>query len=132
MSRLYLLDTNVLSDLIKNPAGAVAMRARQEQDHLCTSLIVAAELRYGCAKKNAPELTRKVDALLQAIPVLPLGAGVDQVYGRIRAQLESQGQIIGGNDLLIAAHAVQVGAMLVTANRREFSRVPDLLMESWG
>ena len=132
MAQRYMLDTNVLSDLIKNPTGPVAQQARRGQDRLCTSLIVAAELRYGCAKKNSPHLTRKVEDLLRTIPVLALGAGVDQVYGRIRAALEGQGQVIGGNDLLIAAHAIHEGVILVTANQREFARVPGLVTEDWN
>ena len=128
----YLLDTNILSDLIRNPFGPVAQRIEAVgAKAVCTSIIVAAELRYGCAKKGSPRLQALVEDILATIPVLPLEVPADADYGRQRAQLEASGQPIGGNDLLIAAHALALGLTLVTHNTREFSRIAGLQVEDW-
>ena len=128
----YLLDTNILSDLIRNPQGKAARRiVRAGEDNICTSIIVAAELRYGCAKSGSAKLQRAVEGLLGEIDVLPFEAPADADYGVIRAALETRGTPIGGNDLLIAAHARALGAIIVTANGSEFRRVKDVKVENW-
>lgn len=128
----YLLDTNILSDVIKNPQGIAARRiSGMDRDDLCTSIIVAAEMRYGVAKKNSTVLAERVDLLLQAINVVPLDIDADRYYGRIRLDLEQQGKIIGANDLLIAAHALALDAVLVTDNTREFERIDGLKIKNW-
>lgn len=127
----YLLDTNIVSEIIRNPAGRAARRARAAAEQVCVSIIVAAELRYGCARKGSPQLRRRVEAFLAELPVLPFDIPADAAYGHIRADLEAAGQRIGPNDLLIAAHARALSATVVTANVAEFSRVPGLTVENW-
>ncbi len=128
----YMLDTNVISDLIKNPQGKAARRiARVGEDSICTSIIVAAELRYGCAKSGSKRLLKAVEGLLAEIDVLPMDVPTDAEYGGIRAELEAAGKPIGGNDLLIAAHAYATGATVVTANAAEFKRIRGLKVENW-
>lgn len=128
----YLLDTNILSDLIRNPSGAAAKRIEKAgAQAVCTSIVVAAELRYGCARKGSAKLLARVEQVLDVIPILPLGSPADADYGRIRTELEAAGQPIGANDLLIAAHAVALGLTLVTHNTREFSRIRGLKVEDW-
>jgi tRNA(fMet)-specific endonuclease VapC len=128
----YLLDTNILSDLIRHPGGLVARRVVQVgQKEIFTSTIVAAELRYGCAKKGSAKLLERVQGLLETIPVLSLDMPTDAQYGLIRAELEAAGQPIGMNDLLIASHALALGLTLVTDNTSEFSRVRGLKVENW-
>lgn len=128
----YLLDTNILSDVIKNPFGAAAHRIEQvDPKEICTSIIVAAELRYGCARRGSARLLAMVENLLETIPVLPLDLPADSEYGDIRAGLEAAGQPIGHNDLLIAAHAQALNLTLVTDNIREFARIPGLKVENW-
>jgi tRNA(fMet)-specific endonuclease VapC len=127
-----MLDTNVISDLIRHPQGRAAKRiAKVGEDSICTSIIVAAELRYGCAKLRSKRLLDAVEDLLGEIDVLPFDAPADAEYGSIRAELEAMGKPIGGNDLLIAAHASVVGATIVTANVDEFKRVRGLKVENW-
>jgi tRNA(fMet)-specific endonuclease VapC len=129
---LYLLDTNIISDLIRNPNGKVAKRiARVGESNICTSVIVAAELRYGCAKSGSARLRKAVDDLLGEINVLPFEVPADGEYGGIRADLEAAGQPIGSNDMLIAAHASATGATVVTANTGEFKRIRGLKIENW-
>jgi tRNA(fMet)-specific endonuclease VapC len=128
----YLLDTNVVSDLIRNPQGRVAERIRKiGEAQVCTSIIVAAELRYGAAKRGSPRLTTQLEAVLGALDVLAFEAPADSAYGLIRTRLEKVGRPIGGNDLLIAAQAVALGHTIVTDNEAEFARVDGLPRENW-
>ncbi len=129
----YLLDTDTLSDLIKNPSGRVARRIQSlpGEDRACTSIIVAAELRFGARKKDSLPLTQRVEQLLSVLEMLPLPPGADLHYGCLRAHLEQHGKVIGGNDMLIAAHALSADCILVTGNLREFRRVPGLKVENW-
>lgn len=128
----YLLDTNILSDLIRNPQGSIFKRIGQVgEQSVCTSLVVAAELRYGAAKRGSAKLTAQVTMVLSVLEVLPLDQPVDEQYAMARHRLESLGQPIGGNDLLIAAQALALGYIVVTDNEREFRRVPGLKIENW-
>lgn len=128
----YLLDTNILSDLIRDPHGSVATRiAEVGEETICTSIIVACELRFGAEKKKSPPLLARVEELLQVLDVLALDVDTDLHYGNIRASLEAAGTPIGPNDLLIAAHAKSLNLTLVSANVNEFSRVPGLSLENW-
>lgn len=128
----YLLDTSILSDLIKNPDGPAAKRLFAEGEQaVSTSIIVACELRYGVQKGVSSVLKERVEGLLERIPVLSLKAGADQFYGVIRAELERAGTPIGYNDCLIAAHARSLDLILVTGNVKEFSRVSGLQVENW-
>jgi tRNA(fMet)-specific endonuclease VapC len=127
-----MLDTNIISDLIRNPQGRAAKRiARAGEDNICTSIIVAAELRYGCAKSGSKRLLKAVEDMLGEIDVLPFDVPADAEYGGIRSELEAAGKPIGSNDLLIAAHAYTIGATIVTANTAEFKRIRGLKVENW-
>jgi tRNA(fMet)-specific endonuclease VapC len=128
----FLLDTNIVSDLVRHPRGTISEHISQvgEAD-VCTSIVVAAELRYGATKKNSLRLTAQLDAVLGVLEILTLEPPVDAVYGAIRVNLERTGQPIGANDLLIAAHAVALGLTVVTDNEREFSRIDGLRVENW-
>lgn len=128
----YLLDTNILSDLVRQPRGRVAKRiAEIGEDRICTSIVAAAELRYGGAKKSSPRLIAQIEDVLGAIEILPLEAPVDSAYGDLRVLLERAGTPIGANDLWIAAQAKAAGHVLVTASETEIRRVPDLQVENW-
>ncbi|MEI9401628.1 type II toxin-antitoxin system VapC family toxin [Mesorhizobium argentiipisi] len=128
----FMLDTNIISDMIRNPAGkAAGVMARVGDAAVCTSIVVASELRYGCARKGSTKLLKKVEELLAEIPVLPLDVPVDAEYGALRAELEGRGETIGHNDLFIAAHACVSGTTLVTANTAEFTRIRKLKVENW-
>ncbi|GAB6194634.1 PIN domain-containing protein [Desulfocastanea catecholica] len=128
----YLLDTNILSNLIRDPAGSVAQRiAEKGEETVYTSIIVACELRFGSEKKQSASLQMRVEQLLAVLDVLPLDIDTDFHYAEIRVKLEAAGTPIGPNDLLIAAHARSLDLILVSANVREFSRVPGLSVENW-
>jgi len=128
----YLLDTNMVSDLVRHPRGQVTQAIRAVGElQVCTSIIVAAELRYGATKRGSPRLTAQLDAILASLEILPFEAPADAVYGRLRADLERDGRPIGGNDLLIAAQAAALGYTIVTDNEREFARIEGLACENW-
>lgn len=128
----YLLDTNIVSAMVRDPHGRIAQRIRTVgENKVCTSVVVAAELRYGATKKGSARLLAQLEAVLTALEVLALEPPVDSVYGNVRTQLERAGQPIGGNDLLIAAHALSLEYTVVTDNEREFGRVEGLLVENW-
>lgn len=111
--------------------GAAKRIARVGEDNVCTSIIVAAELRYGCAKRGSKRLLKAVEDILGEMAVLPLDVPAGAEYGGICSELEAAGRLIGSNDLLIAAHAYATGATLATANTGESSRVRGLRVENW-
>lgn len=127
----FLLDTNILSDVIRNPDGIAAERLWREAESACASLVSAAELRYGVQKRGSRRLAERVEALLASVPVFGWESPADRHYASLRVALEASGRPISGNDMLIAAHALALGCTLVTANEREFRRVPGLGVENW-
>jgi tRNA(fMet)-specific endonuclease VapC len=128
----YMLDTNIVSELARNPSGKCARRLeRVGAEGLCISIIVAAELRFGLRKRASPQLIQQVEAILSELDVIPLNGPAYEEYARIRLDLELNGTPISPNDILIAAHALAIDATLVTANIREFKRVNGLKVENW-
>jgi tRNA(fMet)-specific endonuclease VapC len=129
---LYLLDTNILSHLVRQPQGPVADHIGDVGEaNVLTSVIVACELRYGAAKRGSRKLTRQVEAVLSAMTIRPLESDIERVYASIRVALERRGTPIGAHDMLIAAHARAIDAVCVTDNVAEFRRVPALKIENW-
>jgi tRNA(fMet)-specific endonuclease VapC len=92
---------------------------------------VAAELRYGAARKGSARLLAQLITVLDAFEILPFETPAEITYGDLRARLEAAGKPIGGNDMLIAAHAVSLGHTIVTDNERKFSRIDGLPVENW-
>jgi tRNA(fMet)-specific endonuclease VapC len=128
----YLLDTNIVSDLVRNPQGLVTKHIREVgEEQVCTSIIVAAELRHGATKKGSPRLTAQLEAVLSALEILPFEPPADSTYGLLRTRLEQAGRPIGGNDLLIAAQAIALGCTIVTDNQLEFAMIDGLPRENW-
>lgn len=128
----YSLDTNILADLIRNPAGVVAQHlARVGEARVAVSIVVACELRFGAARSGSPRLARRVEEILAAVETLSLEPPVDKAYAAARRALEAKGTPIGPNDLLIAAQAKALGMTVVTDNLREFRRVPGLEVVNW-
>ena len=132
MSYSYLLDTNILSDLVRHPTGKIFSKIQEiGEEKICTSIIVACELKFGAEKKNSQRLKERVELVLELLHVLPIISNMAQDYATIRTHLERKGTPIGGNDLLIATHALNLGLTVVTDNVREFTRVPNLKIENW-
>jgi len=132
MQNNYLLDTNIVSDIVKQPDGIIANKIQQiGEGSVYTSIIVASELRFGASKRNSARLTSNVDAILSILPVLDFEKPADKYYAILRVQLEKSGAPIGPNDMLIAAHALALDMIVVTANEAEFKRVSTLRVENW-
>ena len=132
---IYLLDTNIISALMKDRTGAITANVRVWAQRLpgcklVTSVVVQYELLFGLARHGTSRLQTAYDIQMNKLPVLPLDAAVGPHYARLRAHLEKAGTPIGANDTLIAAHALALGATLITADA-EFCRVPDLALENW-
>ncbi|MYD88403.1 MAG: type II toxin-antitoxin system VapC family toxin [Acidobacteria bacterium] len=128
----FLLDTNIVSHVARFPQGEVATRiAEIGESHVCTSIVVASELRYGAVRKGSERLSRRIEAVLSALEVLAFEEPADRRYAELRVDLERRGAPIGPNDMLIAAQALAADLTVVTANVDEFRRVPALLVENW-
>lgn len=115
---------------MREPRGAVSFRFADADRPVVTSIIVSAELRFGLARRPSARLANQIETVLGRLTVLSFDGGVDEVYARIRAALERQGTPIGANDLFIAAHAMALGATLVTDDS-DFARVEGLAVENW-
>jgi tRNA(fMet)-specific endonuclease VapC len=129
----YLLDTDTFVYIRRGrPEKARARFRRLQVGQAVMSVITYGELIYGIAKKKVgPEPLLRLEELTQIVQVIPLMPETATVYGAIRAALSAKGEMIGGNDLWIAAHALASNLVLVTNNEREFRRVPDLKIENW-
>lgn len=129
----YLLDTCIISAVMRQPDGPAAERLRgmTEEDEVFTSYVVLAELEAGLVKKPSKPRRENLERILDKLPVLPLDWAVLPFYAAARAELEGLGRVIGGNDFWIAAHAMALDAVLVTDNVREFSRISGLKLENW-
>ncbi len=129
----YLLDTNICIYVAKRKPQSVLSRLRElKPGDVGMSVITYLELAYGALKSLQPDRNlAKIDELRTVIPVEPLESGAAIHYGQIRSRLEREGRPIGAYDLLIAAHALSLGVVLVTNNTREFKRIPELRLENW-
>jgi tRNA(fMet)-specific endonuclease VapC len=136
MSQRYLLDTNIISNMMRDANGVAALRFECIANevalpYFCTSVVVECELRFGMARKPNPRLELAYDRVMPSLEILPLGSEVAAHYAQVRSALERLGTPIGPNDTLIAAHALALDCTLVTGNEAEFRRVPGLQVENW-
>lgn len=129
----FMLDTNIIAYAKNNRPESVLRRFMQYRpEDMCISSITMAELEFGVCNSARPEQNRlALMTFLARIEVVPFDADAAREYGDIRAELTRKGQLIGANDLLIAAHARALGLTLVTNNGREFERVAGLKVENW-
>lgn len=129
---LWLLDTNAMSDIVNNGRGRIKQAIETVgAENVCTSIIVACEMRYGAEKRGSAKLSARIEATLEDFEVQPLSEDADRRYATLRSRLKRKGTPIGNHDMLIAAHALALDATRVTANLREFSRIEGLKMENW-
>jgi tRNA(fMet)-specific endonuclease VapC len=130
----YMLDTNIYIYLIKQKPTAVLTRLRTTNiSEISISSITLSELFYGVSKSSKPEQNfLALTQFVAPLEILPFNGEAAQYYGNLRAHLEKQGTPIGSLDMLIAAHALSLGSILVTNNVKEFRRVPNLNIENWA
>ena len=127
----YMLDTDISSYLIRGDHPEVTKRFTDSFPHVCISVITAAELQYGALKRNNLALTRKVQAFCNLVQCIDWNTDAAMAYVKLRQELETQGNIIGSMDMLIAASAIAEDAILVTNNTGHFSRISGLKIENW-
>ena len=131
MTRLYLLDTNPVSYLIKRHPQVTQHLLAVPMHSVCISAITAGELAFGLAKRpEAVALKAAVNEFLRRVEVLPWDAAVAQTYGALRSQMQSKGKPLAALDMQIAAHAVHVNATLITSDHA-FLHIDQLLVEDW-
>lgn len=129
---MYLLDTNIISDVAHNPAGSVGRKLSEiDPAEIVSSVVVAAEVWYGIENNPSFRSRGRTEAFMKNVNVLAMAPEVARTYGKLRAELKRTGNELGPNDLLIAAHAMSLGATLVTDDDRAFSRVRGLKIENW-
>ena len=131
---MYMLDTNMISFLIRDRGGELFRKFEKvyQKDKIVISSIVYAEVLYGVKKKNSPKLQSRVKSLLSLFDILPFDKKAGEVYADIRDNLSSRDITIGANDMLIASHSKSLDAILVTSNTKEFLRVNGLKIEDWS
>ena len=128
----YMLDTDICSYVMKeHPIEVLQRFDALDADALCVSAITQAELLYGAERLQSRRLTQLVNRFLGRMRILPWSEEAGAVYARKRYELDKAGTPIGNMDLLIAAHALAVGATVVTNNTRHFCKVPGLIVENW-
>jgi tRNA(fMet)-specific endonuclease VapC len=130
---LYMLDTDTCAFIARQKHTKVTSRFRSHRaGDLAMSVVTYGELSVGAEKSvRYPASLDALELFIQVVPVLSMGPEVAKLYSKIRLDLERRGQIIGGNDLWIASHCLQLGLTLVTNNEREFRRIPNLAIENW-
>jgi tRNA(fMet)-specific endonuclease VapC len=130
----YMLDTNICIYIIKEkPRKIINKFHTLDIGDICISSITLAELEYGVEKSDYKERNRlALTGFLSSIDILPFSEKAAAEYGKIRATLERQGNVIGAYDLMIGAHALSEKLILVTNNMKEFRRIPDLSLENWA
>jgi len=130
---MYMLDTNICIYVLKNHSARVKHQFKVHRE-LCISAVTYAELCFGVENGNVAlkgARWQQLAAFTRLLLVLPLDEAAAKYYGSIRSHLKGAGKPVGNNDLFIAAHALSLGAILVTNNEREFGRVPGLVVENW-
>ena len=134
MEARFLLDTNICIFIRQERPEAVQQRFRRlRPGEAALSVITYGELIYGAAKSaQRAAALEKLRELVHWLPALPLPESAAEAYGAIRAELAAKGEMIGNNDLWIAAHAVSAGLTLVTNNEKEFRRVRGLKLQNWA
>jgi tRNA(fMet)-specific endonuclease VapC len=129
----FLLDTNIISAIVQQSGGRAEHRfLSQPIDDVFTSVICAAEIEFGVRNKPKFRTAARLQSFLAGLEILPFEMDAARTYGAIRCALRGAGTPVGANDLFIAAHALALDATLVTANEREFRRVPGLKVENWA
>jgi tRNA(fMet)-specific endonuclease VapC len=126
----YMLDTDSVSFALKGIGNVGKRILRHKPSHLCISAITLAELRFGVEKKRSPKLEQLLSAFIRGMHVAPFDDAAVHHFGRVATSLI--GTPIGQLDTLLAAHALALGATLVTNNTRHFTQVPGLHIENWG
>jgi tRNA(fMet)-specific endonuclease VapC len=131
--KLYMLDTDTCSYIIRErPIGVLEHFRKLAMEQICISTVTYAELLYGVERSSSKRINRPIiDDFVQHLDVIDWDSAAAEQYGKIRADLEARGQPIGAMDMMIAAHAKSIKAVLVTNNQKHFARIKGLKVENW-
>jgi tRNA(fMet)-specific endonuclease VapC len=128
---IYMLDTDTVSLVVKNHSPVIRNLLKHEEDEICISAITYAELFYGLEKKQSDRLFNEVRIILGKLSIIDFNDSQSELYGKIRVELEKSGTPLGDMDMLIAAAALSAGAILVTHNKKHFSKIRGIKTEDW-
>ena len=128
---IYLLDTDTVSHIVRNHSKVIKNLIKHEDDEICISAITNAELFYGLEKKGSDRLFNEVRSIIGKCSIIDFDKSQSELYGKIRAKLEKAGSPLGDMDMLIAAAALSTGAILVSHNKKHFSKIKGLKVEDW-
>jgi len=128
---IYVLDTDTVSNIVRKHSPVIKKLINHENDEICISAVTSAELFYGLEKKNSQKLFNEARAIIGKCTIIDFDASQSELYGRIRVELEKSGTPLGDMDLLIACSAMSTGAILVSHNKKHFSKIKGLKVEDW-
>jgi len=128
---IYMLDTDTVSNIVRKHLPVIKKLISHENDEICISTVTNAELFYGLEKKNSQKLFNEVRSVIGKCTIIDFDASQSELYGRIRVELEKSGTPLGDMDLLIASAAMSTGAILVSHNKKHFSKIKGLKIEDW-
>ncbi len=128
---IYMLDTDTVSNIVRKHPPVIKKLISHENDEICISAVTNAELFYGLEKKNSQKLFNEVRSVIGKCTIIDFDASQSEIYGRIRVELEKSGTPLGDMDLLIASAAMSTGAILVSHNKKHFSKIKGLKIEDW-
>ena len=128
---IYMLDTDTLSHIVRNHSPIIRNLIEHEEDEICISTITYAELSYGLEKKGSDRLFNEVHSILEKLSIIDFDDSQSELYGKIRVGLERSGTPLGDMDMLIAAAALSTGAILVSHNKKYFSKIKGIKVEDW-
>jgi tRNA(fMet)-specific endonuclease VapC len=126
-----MLDTDTISFIVRNNSSVIANLIKHEDDDICISAISYGEIFYGLEKKKSERLFNEVNSIMGKLGVIDFDTSQSEVYGKIRMELEKTGTPLGDMDMLIAASAISIGAILVSHNKKHFSKIKSLKVEDW-
>ena len=129
---IYMLDTDTVSFLVRKNPSIVRNLVKHEDDEICISAITYAELRFGLEKRGSEKLFNEVSTVMGKVSIVNFDDSQSELYGKIRLELEKTGTVIGDMDMLIAAAAFSSGAILVSHNKKHFSKIKGLKVEDWS
>jgi tRNA(fMet)-specific endonuclease VapC len=129
---IYLLDTDTVSLAVRKNPTVIKNLIKHENDEICISVITYAEICFGLEKKASEKLTNEVKTILEKFLIIDFNSSQSELYGKIRLKLEKSGTPLGDMDVLIAAAAMSIGAILVSHNLKHFSKITGINIEDWS
>jgi len=128
---IYMLDTDTVSFIARKNSSVIKNLIKHEEDDICISAVTYAEIFYGLEKKGSAKLSNEVNSIIGKMSIITFDETQAELYGKIRLELEKSGTPLGDMDMLIAAAALSIDAVLVSHNVKHFSKVKRLKVKDW-